>query len=148
MTPTGGFALHPEAAQDITDIWEYIANENPVTAGRVRQDILLAIRNLVSFPQAGHRRPDLTARPLRFTRVRDYLIAYAPDEQPLWVIAVLHGLWKLLDCQRFVFYPRAEGAERWYELGVRPTLERFFAAVPALKKAGTSPTGFEPVFWP
>jgi hypothetical protein len=23
--------------------------------------------------------------------VRDYLIAYAPDESPLWVVAVLHG---------------------------------------------------------
>jgi hypothetical protein len=36
-------------------------------------------------------RPDLTNRPLRFVRVRDYLIAYAPDEKPLWVIAVMHG---------------------------------------------------------
>jgi hypothetical protein len=24
-------------------------------------------------------------------RVRDCLIAYAPDEKPLWVIAVMHG---------------------------------------------------------
>jgi hypothetical protein len=23
--------------------------------------------------------------------VRDYLIAYAPDEKPLWVVAVIHG---------------------------------------------------------
>jgi len=28
---------------------------------------------------------------LRFILVRDYLIAYAPDEKPLWVIAVIHG---------------------------------------------------------
>jgi hypothetical protein len=35
--------------------------------------------------------PILTSRPLRFIRVRDYLIAYAPDEKPLWVIAVMHG---------------------------------------------------------
>jgi hypothetical protein len=29
---------------------------------------------------------------LRFHVVRDqYLIAYAPDENPLWVVAVLHG---------------------------------------------------------
>jgi hypothetical protein len=37
------------------------------------------------------RRPDLTSRPLRFKLVRDYLITYAPDESPLWVIAVLHA---------------------------------------------------------
>jgi hypothetical protein len=30
-------------------------------------------------------RTDLTSRPLRFWFVRDYLIAYAPDEKRLWV---------------------------------------------------------------
>jgi hypothetical protein len=38
----------------------------------------------------GHRRPNLTSRPLRFWLVRSYLIAYAPDEKPLWVVAVMH----------------------------------------------------------
>jgi hypothetical protein len=28
---------------------------------------------------------------LRFITVRNYLLAYAPDESPLLVIAVLHG---------------------------------------------------------
>ena len=91
MNASLGFQLHPEAAQDILDIWEFIANENVGAAGRVRVDILEAIRALVPFPHIGHRRKDLTARPLRFQPVRDYLIAYAPDESPLWVIAVLHG---------------------------------------------------------
>jgi len=54
-------------------------------------EILSAIRALVPFPGRGHRRPDLTSRPLRFILVRDYLIAYAHDEKPLWVIAVMHG---------------------------------------------------------
>jgi len=39
----------------------------------------------------GHIRADLTSRPLRFHTVRDYLIAYAPEEKPLVVIAILHG---------------------------------------------------------
>jgi plasmid stabilization system protein ParE len=86
-----GFILHPEAAQDIIEIWEYIASDSPQAARRVRESILQAIRNLVPFPHQGHRRADLTSRPLRFIRVRDYLIAYAPDEKPLWVIAVMHG---------------------------------------------------------
>ncbi len=33
----------------------------------------------------------LTGRPLRFISVREYLIAYAPEERPLWVVAVMHG---------------------------------------------------------
>jgi plasmid stabilization system protein ParE len=91
MTAEQGFDLHPLAAQDITDIWEFIAADNPRAARRVREEILNAIRRLVPFPHQGHRRPDLTSRPLRFTLVRDYLIAYAPDEKPLWVVAVMHG---------------------------------------------------------
>lgn len=79
------FRLHPEAARDITGIWEYIAKDSPQAARRVRQDILEGIRKLLPFPHVG------TRRPLRFIVVRDYLIAYAPDEKPLWVVAVLHG---------------------------------------------------------
>src|SRR5258708_4500100 len=86
-----GFALHPEAAQDISDIWEYIAADSFQAAGRVREEILDAIRALVTFRHQGHRRPDLTSRPLRFQSVRDFLIVYAPEENPLLVIAVLHG---------------------------------------------------------
>jgi antitoxin ParD1/3/4/toxin ParE1/3/4 len=91
MSEESGFVLHPLAAQDITDIWEFIAEQNPQAARRVREDILAAIRALVPFPHQGHQRPDLTSRPLRFTTVREYLIAYAPDEHPLLVLAVLHG---------------------------------------------------------
>jgi len=78
-----GFDLHPLAAQDITKTWTYIAEDSPQAARRVREDILTAIRRLVPFPYQGHKRPDLTSRPLRFTVVREYLIAYAPDEKPL-----------------------------------------------------------------
>ena len=54
-------------------------------------EIFDTIRGLVPFPHRGHRRPDLSSRPLRFALVREYLIAYAPEEQPLWVVAVIHG---------------------------------------------------------
>ena len=36
MTAEQGFKLHPEAGRDITEIWEYIAEENPPAAARVR----------------------------------------------------------------------------------------------------------------
>jgi len=91
MTAEQGFRLHPLAAQDITEIWEYIAEDNPFAARRVREEILNRIRAVVSFPNQGHKRHDLTGRPLRFILVREYLIAYAPEEKPLWVVAVMHG---------------------------------------------------------
>jgi plasmid stabilization system protein ParE len=65
-----GYDLHPAAFIDIDEI---------------------ALSKAGSSPPSGHRRPDLTSSPLRFIRVRDYLIAYAPDERPLWIIAVIHG---------------------------------------------------------
>jgi len=86
-----GYQLHPEAYTDLDAIREYIAEDNPAAAARVITDIFDAIRALVPFPSQGHTRIDLTSRPLRFWRVRDYLIAYAYQERPLWVIAVLHG---------------------------------------------------------
>lgn len=91
MTAERGFRLHPLAAQDITGIWGYIAEDNPLAARRVGAEILSKIRAVVPFPNQGHKRPDLTSRPLRFILVREYPIACAPEEKPLWVVAVIHG---------------------------------------------------------
>lgn len=86
-----GFALHPEAYADIDELWEFIAVGSIDAADRVRDKIYAEIAALVPFPRQGHTRTDLTSRPLRFWRVYDYLIAYAPDERPLWIVAVIHG---------------------------------------------------------
>jgi plasmid stabilization system protein ParE len=62
-----GYAFHPDAFADLVTL-------------------------LAGSPQIGHRRPDLTTRSLRFHVARgQYLVAYAPDEKPLWVVAVIHG---------------------------------------------------------
>jgi plasmid stabilization system protein ParE len=80
------------AAQDITDIWTFIAEDSPQAARRVGEDILAAIRGLVPLPHRGHKRADLSSRPMRFIVVREYLIAYAPDEKPLCVVAVMPAI--------------------------------------------------------
>ncbi|MBZ5675534.1 MAG: type II toxin-antitoxin system RelE/ParE family toxin [Acidobacteriia bacterium] len=85
------YDFHPEVLFDLDEIWEFIRGDNLAAADRVFAEILAAIDALVPFPGRGHRRPDLTSRPLRFILVREYLIAYAPDEIPLWVVAVMHG---------------------------------------------------------
>jgi toxin ParE1/3/4 len=88
MTP---YDFHPEAALDLAEIWDFIAEDSPGAADEVSGEILARIKALAPFPHQGPRRPDLTSRPLRFVVVHEYLIAYAPDERPLWVIAVMHG---------------------------------------------------------
>ena len=88
---SSGYALLPEAFADLDEIRSYIAQDSPDAADRVITEIFDAIRQLAPFPHQGHRRPDLSSRPLWFTLVREYLIAYTPDEKPLWVVAVMHG---------------------------------------------------------
>ena len=85
------YGFHPEARLDLDEIWEFIRADSVDAADIVIAEILEALDGLVPFPNKGHRRPDLTSRPLRFILVRDYLIAYAPDESPLWIVAVIHG---------------------------------------------------------
>lgn len=85
------FELHPLAAQDISNIWEYISYDNVHAAGRVREEFIKAIHNLVVFPNQGHKRPDLISGPVRFKIVREYLIAYNPNKMPLLVLAVIHA---------------------------------------------------------
>jgi plasmid stabilization system protein ParE len=86
-----GYAFHPEARRDLEEIWEFIRADNLDAADRVVGEVLETARRLATSPHIGHRRPDLTGRPLRFHRVRDYLIAYVPEENPLWIVAVIHG---------------------------------------------------------
>jgi plasmid stabilization system protein ParE len=86
-----GYDFHPEARLDLHDIWEFVRADDLDAADRLIAEVLAAIRALVPFPNVCHKRPDLTGRPLRFIVVREYLIAYAPEEKPLWVVAVMHG---------------------------------------------------------
>jgi plasmid stabilization system protein ParE len=61
-----GYALHPDAFADLDEIWEYIAQDNVEAVDRVLADIRSTLTTLAGSPQIGHRRPDLTTRPLRF----------------------------------------------------------------------------------
>jgi plasmid stabilization system protein ParE len=85
------YEFHPEVRRDLDEIWDFIGADNPDAAERLIAEIVEAIDALVPFPSVGRKRPDLTGRPLRFIVVRGYLIAYAPEEKPLWVVAVMHG---------------------------------------------------------
>ena len=86
-----GFTLHPEAYNDINEIRAYIAEDSPDSADRMVNEVFERIRLLTHFPNQGFRRPNFTSLPLRFVTVREYLIAYAPEKNPLWVVAVMHG---------------------------------------------------------
>jgi plasmid stabilization system protein ParE len=84
-------SFHLEAFNDLDEIREYLADSNPDAADGIVAEIFDAIHSLEAFPNQGFRRDNFTSRPLRFKIVREYVIAYAPAEQPLRVLAVFHG---------------------------------------------------------
>jgi plasmid stabilization system protein ParE len=89
-----GYTLTSSAEDDLFDIWRYIARDNFEAANRVEQAIYEACELLVRSPQAGHLRPDLTPRPVRFWTIRpfkSYVVIYDPEAHPLQVLRILHG---------------------------------------------------------
>jgi plasmid stabilization system protein ParE len=85
------YELHPEAIGDLDEIAAYYRDSGPGIASRLVGEFFAAFDLLVQFPHQGFRRPELTNRPIRFKLVNEFLIAYAPDTEPLWIIAVVHG---------------------------------------------------------
>lgn len=72
-------------------IGDYIAVDNPRAAAKLINEFYEVFHSLARSPRQGHRRPNLTSRALLFIVVRQYLVAYAPDENPPLVVAILHG---------------------------------------------------------
>lgn len=91
MTSTAGFLIHPEAAEDIVEICEFIEQDNAPAAIRFRTGLLTALRKLAEFPNSGHKRPEFAGSRIRFSLFREYLIAYTSDQRPILVLAIIHG---------------------------------------------------------
>ncbi len=85
------FRLSPQAARDINSILDYIARDSRHAARQVRQALLAACRRLAEHPGMGHRREDLTDKPVRFFPVYSFLIIYDPVTTPLEIVRVLGG---------------------------------------------------------
>jgi plasmid stabilization system protein ParE len=89
-----GYTLTSSAEDDLFDIWRYIARDNIEAANRVEEAIHEACDFLARSPHAGHPRPDLTPRAVRFWTVspfKNYVIIYDPEARPLQVLRILHG---------------------------------------------------------
>ena len=88
------FQFTPRALDDLSGIWEYIAEGSMDAANRVESAIFSACNSLARRPLMGSRRSEITPLPVRFwtvTRFPNFIVVYRPDTRPLQVIAVLHG---------------------------------------------------------
>jgi plasmid stabilization system protein ParE len=85
------FVLTAAARVDLSEIADYIREDNPAAARRVVSSLLEAMRELARSPGMGHFREDLTRRPFRFWSVYSYLIVYNTETQPLQILRILHS---------------------------------------------------------
>lgn len=88
------YQFTPQAADDIFEIWSYIARHSVEAANRVEDAVYEACAFLAEGPLRGNVREDLTKLPLRFWTVQaypNYIIAYDPESDPLEIIRILHG---------------------------------------------------------
>jgi plasmid stabilization system protein ParE len=88
------FTLTPQAADDLFDIWQYIAIDSPESADRIEAAIYQACALVAEGPLRGQVRKEFTTLRLRFWTLPlypNYLIVYDPATKPLQIIRILHG---------------------------------------------------------
>lgn len=88
------YVVTPRAKQDLGLIWRYIAADSINAADDVEAAIYQAFDLLARMPNVGHRRRDLTDRPLRFWTAnphKNYMVVYSAETQPIRIIRVLHA---------------------------------------------------------
>lgn len=85
------YFLSTIAEQDIDELISYIANDNPSAALKFLDELYVAMNMLADNPMIGHKRKDLTNKPVRFWPFKwRYLIIYT-DHSPIEIVRVLSG---------------------------------------------------------
>ncbi|MEI7702353.1 MAG: type II toxin-antitoxin system RelE/ParE family toxin [Planctomycetia bacterium] len=86
------------ARQDLDEIWDYIAANNPIAASKFIDKILKACQSYASQPRLGEARFDLMPDCRHFS-VGQYVIYYRPVKDGIELIRILHGARSVDDLQ-------------------------------------------------
>ncbi len=78
------------AEADLTDIWIFVARDNPTAADRLTDEIHDKCQLLAARPKMGRLRPELAPSIRSFT-VGSYVIFYRVSTTGIEVARVLHG---------------------------------------------------------
>ena len=85
------YVLTPAARDDLLEIADYIAADDPTAASRVLRRVRKACRLLGRMPGAGHLREDVADASVRFWPVGSLLIVYRAATRNVEVLRVLSG---------------------------------------------------------
>lgn len=81
------------AEDDLREIINYIALDNPAAATVLLDKIENSLSGLISFPLSGKVPTEeaLACMGYRFLTVSNYLVFYTVEEQIIWVHRIIHG---------------------------------------------------------
>lgn len=87
------YVLMPTAQEDLADIRDHYLEEAGYRVARqMIVEFVEAFRFLARTPGAGHKREDLAEdRPILFWPMRNYLILYKSNTNPLQIVTVVRG---------------------------------------------------------
>jgi plasmid stabilization system protein ParE len=81
-----------DAAEDLDQIWNYIAQDNISAADRLIKKLFDAFAELAKNPALGHTRRDLTSAAVRFWPVGNYLIIYrTASKSRIEIVGIAQG---------------------------------------------------------
>ena len=81
----------PEAIQDLQDIDDYIAQDDPIAAKRVHGAIVRQCRVLAQSPNMARARDDLAPGLRGWVVYRRYLIVFRPIRNGIEIARIVHG---------------------------------------------------------
>jgi toxin ParE1/3/4 len=84
------YTIAPQARADLKSIYEYIAQDNELAAGRLRDLFLQKFRLLAQQPFMGEARSDISEG-LRMFPAGNYVILYRPATRGVAIVRVIHS---------------------------------------------------------
>jgi toxin ParE1/3/4 len=84
------YSLSDEATQDLENICDYVAQNNPKAASKIFDEIRQRARLLAQFPNMG-KSYDRIAPNLKGAIVRDYIIFYYPRSNGIDITRIVSG---------------------------------------------------------
>jgi len=85
------YNLTLQAQLDLQEIWRYIALDNPIAAERVEGELYAEFERLSHNPNIGHKREDITNKPVRFWSLYSYQIIYNSGQESILILRILSG---------------------------------------------------------
>ena len=81
----------PLSIDRVTDIAQYIANDNPPAAEKWIESVFKKVNNLEKFPNIGRIVPETNRKDIREIIFKNYRIIYRIEKEQISILTVRHG---------------------------------------------------------